>query len=74
VWLLGSSSNHTHLAYVLELPEEIGEVQEAFNISKEGSYIVTVKNPSAGGPVGLAYATPSILHFPRTARGESLAS
>jgi hypothetical protein len=46
--------NHTHLAYVLELPEEIGEVQEAFNIAKEGSYIVAVKNPSIHGPAGLA--------------------
>lgn len=46
--------NHTHLAYVLELPEEIGEVQEAFNITKEGSYIVTVKNPTVSAPMGLA--------------------
>jgi len=45
--------NHTHLAYVLELPEKIGEVQEAFNIQKEGSYIITVKNPEVRGPMGL---------------------
>jgi len=36
---------HTHLAYVLELPKEVGDVQSAFNIVKEGSYILTVKNP-----------------------------
>lgn len=48
--------NHTHLAYVLELPEEIGEVQEAFNIAKEGSYIVTVKNPTVGAPAGMGLA------------------
>lgn len=40
---------------MLELPEEIGEVQEAFNIAKEGSYIVTAKNPTIPGPMGLAY-------------------
>jgi hypothetical protein len=29
-----------HLAYVLELPVEVGEVQQSFNIDKEGSFIV----------------------------------
>jgi len=36
---------HTHLAFVLELPKEIGEVQKAMNIEEEGSYVVMVKNP-----------------------------
>jgi len=29
------------------MPQDIGEAQKAFNIVKEGSYIITVKNPSA---------------------------
>lgn len=29
-------------------PEEVGEVQKAFNIAREGSYIVSVKNPKQG--------------------------
>jgi hypothetical protein len=37
---------HTHLGYVLELPQEIGEVQEAFNIEKEGTFVLQVKNPN----------------------------
>lgn len=40
--------SHSHLAYVLELPEEVGDVQKAFNIAREGSYIVSVKNPKQG--------------------------
>jgi len=36
---------HTHLAYVLELPHDLGEVQQSFNIKKEGSFVVAVKNP-----------------------------
>lgn len=46
---------HTEFAYVLELPEEPGEVQEALNITSEGSVVLTVKNPRAGSPpdVGL---------------------
>jgi len=38
---------HTHLAYVIEIPQEMMEVQEAFNIKKESSYIITIKNPEA---------------------------
>src|SRR5947208_14357307 len=38
---------HTHLAYALELPREPGEVQRAFRIEHEASYIVALKNPQA---------------------------
>jgi hypothetical protein len=37
--------DHTHLAYVLELPEEPGDAQEDLGIRPEASYIVTLKNP-----------------------------
>ena len=36
---------HSHLAYVLELPRELGEVQRALAIADEASYIAAVKNP-----------------------------
>jgi hypothetical protein len=38
---------HTHLAYTLEVPPEPGEVQRAFLIEHEASYIVALKNPQA---------------------------
>ena len=37
--------NHTELAYILELPEIPGPTQKEFEIKKEASYIVSVKNP-----------------------------
>lgn len=37
--------NHTELAYVLELPEVPGPTQKEFEIRKEASYIISVKNP-----------------------------
>jgi hypothetical protein len=37
--------NHTELAYVLELPKVPGPVQKEFEIKKEASYIISVKNP-----------------------------
>jgi len=49
VYALVQYHNQTHLAYVLELPEEPGEVQKTFNIGKEGSYVIQIKNPEAGG-------------------------
>jgi len=36
---------HTHLCYVLEQPQDPGDAQKTFNIVKEGSYIINVKNP-----------------------------
>jgi len=49
VYALVTAHNHTHLAYVLELPQELSEVQKAFGIAKEGSYILQVKNPELKG-------------------------
>ena len=36
---------HTELAYILEIPEIPGPIQTEFEIKKEASYIVSVKNP-----------------------------
>jgi hypothetical protein len=40
-----SHSNHTELAFILELPKEPGEAQKELGIEKEASYIITVINP-----------------------------
>jgi hypothetical protein len=49
VYALVKHHGTTHLAYVLELPEEPTGIQKAFNIAKEGSYVISVKNPDAPG-------------------------
>jgi hypothetical protein len=36
---------HTELAYILELPEVPGPTQREFEIRKESSYIISIKNP-----------------------------
>ena len=55
VYALARHGNHTHLLYALELPEEPDEVQRELHIQKEGSYLLSVKNPAAASPpsVGL---------------------
>src|SRR5919202_3645189 len=42
--------NHTELAYLLELPEIPGPTQREFEIKKEASYIISIKNPDAKVP------------------------
>ncbi|AIF82226.1 Protein of unknown function (DUF2795) [Candidatus Nitrososphaera evergladensis SR1] len=42
--------NHTELAYVLELPPVPGPTQKEFEIKKEASYIISVKNPDIQVP------------------------
>ena len=44
---------HTNLIYVLELPEDLGEAQQALGIKTEASYIITIKNPESSSPQGM---------------------
>lgn len=37
------SRTSSHLVYVLELPDQPGDVQEAFNLKAEGSFGVSIK-------------------------------
>ncbi len=50
VYNIVQHDDHTHLVYALELPAKRSEVQKAFNIKREGNYILTVKNPEKGQP------------------------
>jgi hypothetical protein len=49
--------NHTELAYILELPEIPGPTQREFEIKKEASYIISVKNPDVKVPGFAAYSS-----------------
>jgi hypothetical protein len=45
--------DHTHLAYLLELPRQPGPVQDELGLLPEASYIITVKNPQQPAPPGV---------------------
>lgn len=64
VYALVLHGNHTHLAYVLELPELPGEVQEAFRIRPEGRFVIAVKNPEASAPPGVGLEAGRQPEFP----------
>jgi hypothetical protein len=46
------------LVYALELPHDLGEAQEAFNIKQTGNYAISVKNPEKGSPPGQGFQEP----------------
>lgn len=64
VYALIKHHGHIHLAYVLELPEEPHEIQKTFNITKEGSFIVSVKNPDKAAPVGSWFRSTNKASYP----------
>jgi hypothetical protein len=45
--------NHAELAYILEMPKELGEAQQELGIEKEASYVISVINPKIPKPSNL---------------------
>jgi hypothetical protein len=52
-YLIADHDGHSHLAYVLELPRELGDAQRAMRIERRASYVVVVRNPDAPAPPGM---------------------
>ncbi|KAK3393975.1 hypothetical protein B0H63DRAFT_459634 [Podospora didyma] len=53
VYAITTTGRESHLAYILTLPEELGEVQKKMGLKEKGSFILSTKNPAYPGP---AYA------------------
>jgi hypothetical protein len=65
VYALARHGNHTHLLYTLELPVEPDEVQRELHIEKQGSYLLSVKNPAAGSPPSVGLEEERKAEFPK---------
>lgn len=52
-YALAEHDGAAHLAYELELPGELGPVQEGLGIRRQASYHVEVLNPASPSPLGL---------------------
>ncbi|KAL4897746.1 esterase-like activity of phytase-domain-containing protein [Aspergillus ambiguus] len=50
VYAITHTKRASHLAYVLTVPAELGQVQEDFGLYSRGSFIVQSKNPKYPGP------------------------
>ncbi len=64
VYALVRHDRDSVLAYVLELPKQVGEVQEAFGIRAEGRFVVSMKNPQGDSPPGLGLDGDRKVEFP----------
>ncbi|EPS26786.1 hypothetical protein PDE_01725 [Penicillium oxalicum 114-2] len=51
VYAITSAGRASHLAYLLTIPSDPGDLQENFGLHKRGSFIVQSKNPKYPGPV-----------------------
>lgn len=45
IYMIEFGEQKSHLSYVLEVPKYPLEIQQIFNIEKEGSFVIQVKNP-----------------------------
>lgn len=59
-----------HLVYALELPEELGEVQRAFNIRDKAAYVLSIKNPEKGSPPNVGLSQEDEADYPKKLQKE----
>ncbi|KAJ9655934.1 hypothetical protein H2198_005282 [Neophaeococcomyces mojaviensis] len=50
IYAITSTGRESHLAYIITLPSELGEIQQDLGIRQQGSFILSTKNPKAPGP------------------------
>ncbi|KAI5459727.1 hypothetical protein BGZ63DRAFT_455298 [Mariannaea sp. PMI_226] len=50
VYAITSTGRESHFAYILTLPEKLDEVQQELGLRKQGSFIISTKNPKYPGP------------------------
>lgn len=70
VYALLQRGRNLHLTYALELPERPGEVQQEFNIPKQGAYILSVANPERSLPPGAGLPEGEDAHYPKRLQRE----
>jgi hypothetical protein len=50
VYAITSTGHESHLAYMLTLPQDLGEVQSKLGLRRRGSFIISTRNPKYPGP------------------------
>jgi hypothetical protein len=70
VYALLQRGRNLHLTYELELPERPGEVQQEFNIAKQGAYILSIANPEKPAPPGAGLPEREEAHYPKSLQRE----
>jgi hypothetical protein len=52
VYAITSTGRESHLAYIITIPQELGEVQKDMGLRERGSFVVSVRNPTKPAPGG----------------------
>jgi hypothetical protein len=50
IYAITTTGRESHLAYMLTLPAELGEVQTAIGLKEKGSFIISTRNPGYSAP------------------------
>jgi len=50
VYAITTTGRESHLVYMLTIPSEIGDVQEEMGLQEKGSFVLSLKNPTASAP------------------------
>jgi hypothetical protein len=54
IYAITTTGRESHLAYILTIPSELGQVQKDIGLRERGSFVTSIKNPEYKGP---AYAS-----------------
>lgn len=54
VYAVTAAGRASHLAYVLTLPADLGEVQQELGLRERGSFVVSTRNPQYAAPGGVS--------------------
>ncbi|KAI5860036.1 hypothetical protein GGS23DRAFT_599697 [Durotheca rogersii] len=54
IYAITTTGRESHLAYVITLPSDLGEVQTDLGLREKGSFIISTRNPAYDPPQGLA--------------------
>lgn len=52
IYAITSTGRKSHLAYMVTLPDDLGEVQKEIGLKKKGSFIISTRNPQYEPPKG----------------------
>ncbi|KAI1488293.1 hypothetical protein F5X96DRAFT_646268 [Biscogniauxia mediterranea] len=68
IYAITTTGRESHLAYMITVPSELGEVQLELGLREKGSFIISTRNPQYEAPKGMAL--PSGPEYPKEVQDE----
>ncbi|KAJ9611123.1 hypothetical protein H2200_004306 [Cladophialophora chaetospira] len=65
IYAITSTGRESHLAYIINIPSELGEVQADFGLKQRGSFVASVKNPDQPPTAGAQQNVPPGPKYPQ---------